>query len=278
VVGWIEKYLLCKSDGGIALQSHHHRKRFGQHFLHDEQVIGKIIASIAPAANQHLVEIGPGLGVLTQYLVPRVKLLDVIEIDRDLIPKLQDNCASLGNLRIHQADVLKFDFANIVSPGELVRVVGNLPYNISTPLLFHVLKYLDFIADMHFMLQREVAWRLAAQPNSKDYGRLSIMVQYYCQVERLFDVPPSAFQPPPEVNSSVVRLIPIRQPKVIANNLTVFSEVVRTAFTMRRKVISNCLKKLLTAADLERLGIDPKARPEQLSVEQFVEISNIIAN
>jgi len=193
---------------------HKARKRFGQNFLHDPQVIQRIVNSIRPRAGQTMVEIGPGEGALTRELLPILGQLDVVELDRDLIPLLQSACTQLGELRIHQADALKFDFCQL-SPGPAqLRVVGNLPYNISTPLLFHLLGMSHCIEDMHFMLQKEVVERITAGPGSGQYGRLSVMLQFHCESEMLFTVGPGAFRPAPKVDSAVVRLIPHRQPPV----------------------------------------------------------------
>ncbi len=257
------------------------RKRFGQNFLQDQNIVQKIITAIAPQEGQHIVEIGPGFGALTTQLLPIVKTMDAIELDRDLIPKLQNTCSNLGQLNIHQADVLKFDFkklgratgrATSQSPVRL-RIIGNLPYNISTPLIFHLLKQIDCISDMHFMLQKEVVDRLAAQPGTKIYGRLSVMVQYFCQVTKLFTVPPSAFYPQPKVYSAFVRLIPHKKIPIPAKDIKILENVVKQAFSQRRKTIQNSLKKLISSEQLINLNINPKLRPEQLSVEDFVKIS-----
>jgi 16S rRNA (adenine1518-N6/adenine1519-N6)-dimethyltransferase len=247
------------------------RKRFGQNFLQDKNIIQKIINAIAPKKGDHIVEIGPGLGALTTQLLPILKTMDVIELDRDLIPKLQAKCKDLGQLNIHQADVLKFDFKKL---DDHLRIVGNLPYNISTPLIFHLLKQLDGILDMHFMLQKEVVERLAATPSNKNYGRLSVMVQYFCQVTKLFAVTPRAFYPVPKVESALVRLIPHKKVSLLARNTTLLEKVVKTAFSQRRKTIQNSLKALITQQQLIELNIDPKLRAEQLSVDDFVKISN----
>ena len=180
------------------------RKRFGQHFLSDQGIIQRIVAALAPRPGEHLVEIGPGQGAITLPILKLVKQFDVVELDRDLIPQLQERCAHAGKLQIHSADALEFDFSSLKNDARLLRVFGNLPYNISTPLIFHLLDFAPVIADMLFMLQREVAERLAAETASEHYGRLSVMVQYHCQVDLLFDVPPEAFYPPPQVTSSII--------------------------------------------------------------------------
>jgi 16S rRNA (adenine1518-N6/adenine1519-N6)-dimethyltransferase len=254
------------------------KRRFGQNFLQDQNIVKKIITAIAPKKGQHMVEIGPGLGALTRELLPILKVMEVIELDRDLIPKLQNACTNLGQLNIHQADVLQFDFKKLLratrrAPGQL-RIVGNLPYNISTPLIFHLLKQIDCISDMHFMLQQEVVDRLAAQPGSKTYGRLSVMVQYFCQVTKLFTVPPGAFYPAPKVYSAFVRLIPHKKISLPVTDSDMLEKVVKQAFNQRRKTIQNSLKKLISSEQLINLNINPKLRPEQLTVEDFVKICN----
>jgi 16S rRNA (adenine1518-N6/adenine1519-N6)-dimethyltransferase len=253
------------------------RKRFGQHFLCDQAIIQRIVATLAPAASLHLVEIGPGQGALTIPVLKQTKQLEVIELDRDLIPVLKERAAKLGALTVHEADVLAFDLASIKKDERLLHVFGNLPYNISTPLIFHLLDYANIIADMLFMLQKEVAERLAAKPRDEQYGRLSVMVQYYCQVDLLFDVPPEAFFPPPQVQSSIVRLIPYREPPHLAINFETFANIVKQAFGQRRKTLRNSLKKTVSAEQWEQLKINPTMRPEDLSVNDFVNISNLVS-
>lgn len=259
-----------------ASHSHRPRKRFGQHFLHDSQIVSRTIQAIAPRANEHLVEIGPGLGALTKTMLMLTGSLDVIEFDHDLIPQLKQNCEAFGNLIIHQADALEFDFTQLAKDKRPLRIFGNLPYNISTPLIFHLLEQLSVIKDMHFMLQKEVAERIAAKPDTEGYGRLSVMVQYYCQVELLFSVSAKAFSPPPKVESAVIRFIPYASPPYPAKDLTKFQDVVRQAFSQRRKMLRNCLKELISVVELQQLGIDPNVRPERLSVKDFVKISNFL--
>ena len=255
--------------------THKARKRFGQNFLHDPQVIQRIVGSIRPRADQTMVEIGPGEGALTRELLPILGQLDVVELDRDLIPLLQSACAHLGELRIHQADALKFDFCQL-SPGPAqLRVVGNLPYNISTPLLFHLLEMSHCIQDMHFMLQKEVVERITARPGGGHYGRLSVMIQYHCETEMLFTVGPGAFRPAPKVDSAVVRLVPHRQPPVTVDP-EMLSQLVMRAFGQRRKTLRNNLKGLLDASAIEALGIDPGVRPERLSLEEFARLTNAL--
>lgn len=255
--------------------SHRPRKRFGQNFLHDRGVIDRIVAAVAPRAGQCLVEIGPGQGALTGELLAAGGRLDVIELDRDLAAGLARRFGGRPGFTLHQADALKFDFGLIACPdGERLRIIGNLPYNISTPLLFHLLDFAGRIQDMTFMLQLEVVKRLAAGPGDDHYGRLGLMMQYYCQVEPLFQVPPSAFTPRPKVESAVVRLLPWRALPHPAKNPSRLAAVVRTAFNQRRKTVRNSLKSLLTEAQLSALGIDPGRRPENLSLEDYVRISD----
>ncbi|MFZ5589054.1 MAG: 16S rRNA (adenine(1518)-N(6)/adenine(1519)-N(6))-dimethyltransferase RsmA [Pseudomonadota bacterium] len=258
------------------VSTHLPRKRFGQHFLHDSAVVERIVAAIRPQPGQRIVEIGPGLGALTRPLLRILGSLDVVELDRDVIPLLREACAGLGELRIHSADALKFDFSGLAADGARLRIVGNLPYNISTPLIFHLLEQAHSIQDMHFMLQKEVVERLAAAPGGADYGRLNVMVQYRCAVEKLFTVGAGAFSPPPKVESAVVRLTPHPRPPVRVDDEDIFARVVAQAFTQRRKTLRNTLKGLLKAEQLQALGIDPGLRAETLSLEQFARISNAV--
>ncbi len=253
-----------------------YRKRFGQNFLQDKNIIKKIIAAIDPNENEHIVEIGPGLGALTKHLLPLVASLDVIELDRDLIPRLANNCRDLGELRIHQGDVLKFDFSTLAPSKHSLRIVGNLPYNISTPLLLHLLHQTDFIQDMHFMLQKEVAERIAAPSGIKNYGRLTVIVQYFCKVEILVQVPPTAFYPVPKVDSAVVRLVPHEKIALPAKNIANLEKLVKQAFSQRRKTLHNNLKGLITDEQLQQSGIDPQIRAERLEVADFVRLSNLL--
>jgi 16S rRNA (adenine1518-N6/adenine1519-N6)-dimethyltransferase len=252
------------------------RKRFGQNFLHDQSVIAHLVAVIAPQPNDALVEIGPGLGALTCPLLERSAVLDVIELDRDLLAPLQQRCAGLGELRIHAADALSFDFTRLAPPGTRLRIVGNLPYNISTPLLFHLLAQAEVVRDMHFMLQKEVVDRLAAVPGTADYGRLSVMVQYRCAVTPLFSIGPGAFTPAPKVDSAVVRLVPHAVPPVAVRDIHVFERVVKQAFAQRRKTLHNNLKGVLDDAQLHSAGIDPGLRAERLTLAQFAALSNMV--
>lgn len=258
--------------------SHRPRKRFGQNFLQDPGIIQRIIQSAAPGPGQAIVEIGPGLAALTLPLLRAAGSLDVVELDRDLLGPLQAKCAGEGELRIHSADALKFDFCALAPEGKKLRVMGNLPYNISTPLIFHLLEQSHCIQDMHFMLQKEVVERLAAQPGTSEYGRLGVMVQYHCRVEKLFTVPPGAFRPPPKVYSAVVRLTPYQAPPVQVKSVKTLSMVVSQAFSQRRKTLRNTLKQWLTGAEIEALGIDPGRRPETLSLAEFARLADTVAD
>lgn len=257
-----------------SLQGHKARKRFGQNFLEDDNVIQNIISAISPQAGQKMVEIGPGLGALTRYLLPALKRLDVIELDRDLAARLPNTLAGLGELHLHQADALHFDFSQLITDEQKLRVVGNLPYNISTPLIFHLLSHSNSISDMAFMLQKEVVDRLGAEPDTADYGRLSVMVQYRCQVDWLLGVPPEAFNPAPKVQSAVVKLTPWQKSPYNCDNEALLQRVVSTAFNQRRKTLRNCLKGLAEELDFEAVGISPSLRAEVLSVQQFVQLTN----
>lgn len=252
------------------------KKRFGQHFLHDGGVIQKIIHDIHPQASERFVEIGPGLGALTFPLLEKIDALDVIEIDRDVIKKLEQY--QNKKLTIHSVDALKFDLNSLstdLKSNEQLRIVGNLPYNISTPLIFHLLEYAHLIKDMHFMLQNEVVQRISAPPDSKTYGRLSVMVQYFCETEYLLFVSPQAFNPPPKVDSAILRLTPWKELPYKANDEKHLSKLVTQAFSMRRKTLRNTLKKMLTSEQIENAGIDPSLRPENISVAEYVTLSNL---
>jgi 16S rRNA (adenine1518-N6/adenine1519-N6)-dimethyltransferase len=260
----------------MSAQSHRPRKRFGQHFLKDSYFVQRIVAAINPRPGEHLVEIGPGMGVLTQELLPLVGKLDAVELDRDIIPKLHAVCLPLGALTIHSADALRFEFCALASAGEKLRIAGNLPYNISTPLIFHLIEQIHCIQDMHFMLQKEVVDRLAAVPNCADYGKLSIMIQYHCQVQHLFNVPPDAFSPPPKVDSAVVRLIPHATPPVHLQDPALFEKIVTAAFAQRRKTLRNNLKDWLSTEQWHTSGIDPQRRAETLSLEEFARLADAV--
>lgn len=259
------------------MSKHIPRKRFGQNFLHDQNTIAQIVAAIEPHSSDRIIEIGPGQGALTEPLIKHTGKLEVIELDRDLIPRLEKSFANKGELIIHNQDVLKFDFSTLTSDEKSLRIVGNLPYNISTPLLFHLVSYQHLIKDMHFMLQKEVVDRICAPPASKDYGRLSVMMQYYCNTEHLFNVPPDAFNPPPKVDSAIVRLIPRDKSELSAHDEKALATIVQVSFAQRRKTLRNNLKKHLSDEQIKSLGIDPGCRSETLSLEDFIQLANLYA-
>lgn len=254
--------------------NHKHKKRFGQNFLHDQNIIRKIVAAIYPKASDVMVEVGPGQAAITEPLMEKLDQLHVVELDRDLIPYLEEKFAN-KNLTIHHADALQFDFAQLIQDGKPLRIVGNLPYNISTPLIFHFLRYQQHIQDMHFMLQAEVVDRLAAKPGSKDYGRLSVVCQFYCQVDRLFYVPPGAFNPPPKVMSAIVKLVPRETLADVDTDL--FEQTVKTSFAQRRKTLRNNLKQWLSQEQLATISLDLSLRPEQLSLDDYIQLSQEIS-
>jgi 16S rRNA (adenine1518-N6/adenine1519-N6)-dimethyltransferase len=251
---------------------HRARKRFGQHFLHDRGIIERIVTAIAPSPTDRLVEIGPGLGAITLPLLQRVGTLDAIEIDRDAIRYLKSVAATYGELRLHEADVLEFDFRSLTD-GPKLRVVGNLPYNISTPLLFRLIEQRDIFVDMHFMLQKEVVARMAARAGEDDYGRLSVMLAPWVTVEKLFDIGPGAFKPPPRVDSTFVRLKPHAEAPFAIEDERKFAVVVAAAFAQRRKTLRNALKPLLTETQIEQAGIDPGARAETVPPAGFAALA-----
>ncbi len=254
------------------MPAHFAKKRFGQHFLHDAHVIAKIIRFIAPKSGETLIEIGPGLGALTNPLLDAAGALQVVELDRDVIPHLLQTCTNHPGLKIHQADALEFDFRAL---GSKLRLCGNLPYNISTPLLFHLLEQSDAITDMHFMLQKEVVERICAAPGSEHYGRLTVALFARAEARKLFEIGPGAFRPPPQVDSAVVRLTPRPAPFPIAD-LARFDAVVKYAFGQRRKTLGNALKSLITADQIRAAGIDPIVRAEQLPPEAFARLAQQI--
>jgi 16S rRNA (adenine1518-N6/adenine1519-N6)-dimethyltransferase len=256
--------------------THTPRKRFGQNFLHDHNIIYNILSSIQAKPGEHWLEIGPGLGALTEPLLQQKLRLDVVELDRDLVVLLKDKFRQYDNLQIYSADALKFDFSALVEDNEKLRIIGNLPYNISTPLMFHLLNNASCIEDMHFMLQKEVVDRICAAPGSKKYGRLSVMMQYYCATELLFDVPPESFDPAPKVMSAIVRLVPHQQPPVEVNDMVKLNRVVVQAFSQRRKTLRNSLKKLIDEDVIIALNIDPTLRAEALSLSDFAKLSNVL--
>jgi 16S rRNA (adenine1518-N6/adenine1519-N6)-dimethyltransferase len=259
-------------------QGHQARKRFGQNFLVSPGVIRKIVDAVAPRAGDTVVEIGPGLGALTEPLLERVEQLHVVEIDRDLIARLRERFAP-ERLVIHEGDALAFDFGALKGAGPL-KIVGNLPYNISSPLLFHLADYGDRVAEMHFMLQKEVVDRMVAAPATSDYGRLSVMLQYRYYMERLFIVPPGSFNPAPKVDSAVVRMIPLDPKKLgpgaTVNDAALFARLVAAAFGQRRKMLRNTLKEFGGEALLEAQGLAPTARAEELAVADFVRLANAL--
>ncbi len=255
------------------MKGHVARKRFGQNFLVDHGVIAAIVSAINPQRDDTVVEIGPGLGAITEPLMQRVDHLHVVEIDRDLIARLKKQHPP-ERMTIHEGDALAFDFARI---GKNLRLVGNLPYNISTPLLFHLADYVDVLHDMHFMLQKEVVERMVAEPGTADFGRMSVMLQYRFYLEWLIDVPPESFDPPPKVQSAVVRLIPKPVSELNAKSQEKLSQVVLTAFSQRRKMLRNTMKGMLSDAGFAELGIAPTLRPEDVSVEDYVRIANYLS-
>jgi 16S rRNA (adenine1518-N6/adenine1519-N6)-dimethyltransferase len=251
----------------------HARKRFGQHFLHDPGVISRIVAAIDPQPGERIVEIGPGLGALSRPLLERCRRLEVIEIDRDVIPELQRHCAGAGELVVRQGDVLRMDFASLYGDGPPLRLCGNLPYNISTPLLFHLLESPAAIADMHFMLQKEVVERMVAGPGGKIYGRLTVMLAAACRAELLFRVGSGAFRPAPAVDSAVVRLVPYAVAPFPLPDAARFARVVAAAFSMRRKTLRNSLRGLVTEQAFAAAGIDSGRRPETLEPAEFAKLA-----
>lgn len=249
------------------------RKRFGQHFLRDRSVIERILAAFNPKPGERIAEIGPGEGVLTRALLARVPHIEAIEIDRDLIAQLASRFTP-GQLTLHNADALDFDFTRLAPPGGKLRLIGNLPYNISTPLLFHLLDRIGCVSDMLFMLQKEVVERVAAAPGGKDYGRLSVMIQWRLKVEKLFDVAPGSFFPPPQVDSAIVRLTPHATPPVTVNDPLRFTEIVKASFAHRRKTLRNNLKGILGEDAFAAAGIDPGRRAETLTLAEFAALGN----
>ena len=263
---------------------HTARKRFGQNFLHDTHVIQNIVAAICPQKDQFLLEIGPGLGALTEPVTEQIDRLTVLELDRDLAERLRHHPFLHQKLNVIETDAMQFDFAQLYASEKLaeeqqkIRVFGNLPYNISTPLMFHLFKFCDIIQDMHFMLQKEVVKRLCAAPNSKAYGRLTIMTQYFCQVMPVLEVPPSAFKPAPKVDSAVVRLIPHQQLPHAVKDLYWLNRVTAQAFNQRRKTLRNALSTLISPENLTALSIDLNARAENLSIADYARLADWLAD
>lgn len=261
-----------------ALDGHRARKRFGQNFLQDEMVIDAIVEAIAPQPGDPIVEIGPGLAALTRPVAARAGHLHVVELDRDLAARLEGSAEFAGKLTVHRADALKYDFAALSAElGKPLRVFGNLPYNISTPLIFHLLSHLNCISDMHFMLQKEVVERMAAEPGSKAFGRLTVMIQQACKVIPVIEVPPQAFNPAPKVDSAVVRLEPYSKSPWPVIDRAMLNHVCHTAFHQRRKTMRNNMKELMSIEELEQLGIDPTVRPETLTVADIVNMANYLS-
>jgi 16S rRNA (adenine1518-N6/adenine1519-N6)-dimethyltransferase len=257
----------------LSFSDHHQaRKRFGQNFLHDPAIIQRIVDAINPQKSEHLLEIGPGKGAITKLLLERVDHLDVIEIDRDLVKLLLQSFGDNKHLTIHEADALRLDFSQFAYSD--LRIVGNLPYNISTPLLFHLLTYRQCIKDMIFMLQKEVVDRICAKPNNKQYGRLSIMLQIYCDVESLFIIKPGAFNPSPKVDSAIIKLVPLEKPRYELHDHKSLEIIVRESFSKRRKTIRNSLKKYISESEIINQGIAPEMRAENLEIADFVKLAN----
>ncbi|EKD76992.1 MAG: hypothetical protein ACD_42C00508G0002 [uncultured bacterium] len=258
------------------MHPHIPRKRFGQHFLTDQTVLQETVNSLNLTLTDNVVEIGPGQGALTQYLLTRLNHLNAIELDRDLIDFLK-NHFDQNKLTIYSTDALSFSYQQLSKHNSDLRVVGNLPYNISTPLLFKLFSEIECIQDMHFMLQKEVVLRLTAKVGTRDYGRLSVMSQYFCDNDYLLTVPPTAFDPPPKVESAVIRLVPKKQARLSEKQFALFSAVVKEAFNYRRKKLGNCLKRLIDPHKLSLLDIDPDTRPQNVTVTEFIRISELIS-
>ena len=254
------------------MAEHKARKRFGQNFLQDTRIINDIVEAVRPQPDDVVIEIGPGLAAITEPLARNLKQLHVVEIDRDIIARLK-RLPFAGKLVIHEGDVLQFDFGSVAGKK---KIVGNLPYNISTPLLFRLSEVADEVADMHFMLQKEVVERMVAAPKSNDYGRLSVMLQYFFDMELLLEVPPESFDPAPKVDSAVVRMIPDAGRIGVAQDFEHFGKLVKAAFHQRRKTIRNNLKDMTTDADLLAVGIDPQHRPEHIEPQLYVALSNLL--
>ena len=257
-------------------KTHKPRKRFGQHFLTDKNMIERIIRAIDPSRPGLIVEIGPGQGALTLPLLAQCKKLTAVELDRDLVPLLQQRSAGIGDLTLINQDILTFDLQSLAGD-ESFRLVGNLPYNISTPLMFHLLESAERITDMHFMVQKEVAERIVAPAGSKQYGRLGVMMQYHCECFYLFDVPPQCFSPPPKVDSAIIRLLPRVVPPYEIGDYDIFAKIVQLAFQQRRKTIANGLKALCDRQIISKVGIDPGIRAEQLSGDAFGKLSTALS-
>jgi len=256
---------------------HTARKRFGQNFLHDPYIIDQIVSAIHPVEGENLVEIGPGLAALTEPVCERISQLTVVELDRDLAQRLRTHPFLSSKLNVIEADALKYDFSQLCEQSNPLRVFGNLPYNISTPLMFHLFSFANKVKDMHFMLQKEVVNRLAAGAGTKNYGRLSVMAQYHCQIMPVLHVPPEAFKPPPKVDSAVVRLVPHQQKPVTVVSEKLLNQVCAQAFNQRRKTIRNSLSKIVVEQQLIALDINPELRAEKLSLADFARIADFVA-
>ena len=254
------------------MSAHKAKRKFGQNFLVDEQIVADIVSAIRPEPEDNMVEIGPGLGALTRPLLKRLNHLHVVEIDRDIIARLENDYPK-DKLVIHAGDALEFDLATLPAP---LRIVGNLPYNISSPLLFHFAAYAGRIKDMHFMLQNEVVERMVAEPSTPEYGRLSVMLQYRFHLEKLLDVPPQSFRPAPKVDSAIVRMIPLPASEIMVSNEKLFAAVVGAAFGQRRKTLRNTLRSYLNEADFAELGINAQLRAENLGVAEFAKVANYL--
>jgi 16S rRNA (adenine1518-N6/adenine1519-N6)-dimethyltransferase len=257
---------------------HQAKKRFGQNFLHNDAVISDIIDAINPEPGENLVEIGPGLGALTEPVIERAKKLSVVELDRDLAKRLRHHPFLAPHLTIYETDALTFDFAQLATDKKPLRIFGNLPYNISTPLIFHLLTFKDKVQDMHFMLQKEVVQRMAAGPHCKAFGRLSIMTQYQCQVIPVMEIGPEAFKPAPKVDSAIVRLIPHSEIKNPVKDINALNTVCLAAFNQRRKTIRNGFKNLISVEQLESMNIDANLRPENLTLDNYIMLANFIVD
>lgn len=257
---------------------HQAKKRFGQNFLHNDAVISDIVDAINPEPNENLIEIGPGLGALTEPVIERAGELSVVELDRDLAHRLRHHPFLAPKLTIYEEDALKFDFSKLASEDKPLRIFGNLPYNISTPLIFHLLTFKDKVKDMHFMLQKEVVQRMASGPDCKSFGRLSIMTQYQCQVIPVMEIGPEAFKPAPKVDSAIVRLVPHKVIKNPVKDIKALNQVCLAAFNQRRKTIRNSFKKLISVEQLQSLDIDPGLRPENLGLNDFIKLANFVTD
>ena len=270
----IDKKALALANG----RPHYARKRFGQNFLHDENVIRKIVDAISAVEGDHLLEIGPGLGALTKELAKTGATIHCVELDADLAKSLRTEFQEYDSIKIIEGDALKFDLSSIATEKRSLRVIGNLPYNISTPIIFHLLKNSELIRDMTFMLQLEVIQRMISKVGKKNYGRLSLMVQYYCEVEHLFNVASSAFSPKPKVVSALARLKPHNSTSIRAKDSDCLQTVIRTAFNQRRKTLRNSLRTIIPEALLDQIAINKNLRPQDITLNEYVEISNAICN